>query len=140
MTIENIEDFLEGLPADYEGYFDWDFLKGAFPRGIMPMDMDGQVEINGRFLDFEKKKPDVGIKDGQRRALESRVKTGYDMLLLMRGKNGGPWDVELWYLKDGTVVKNKRGLMSESEIFGLARRWAEWVDSKPAPQYPENFR
>ena len=31
------------------------YLKGAFPRGILPTDCDGEVEINGRFLRFEHK-------------------------------------------------------------------------------------
>lgn len=54
----------------------WDWMFPAFPRGIIPTDVDGLVEIDGRFLLIEEKRLGAEPDRGQRLALErfSRLK------------------------------------------------------------------
>jgi hypothetical protein len=35
----------------------WDWMAGCFPRGIMPTDLDGVVEINGHVLFIDRSVP-----------------------------------------------------------------------------------
>jgi hypothetical protein len=56
------------------------FLKGAFPRGILPTDIDGEVEINGFFLRLEFKHENClregRIPKGQAMCFKSLLTTG----------------------------------------------------------------
>jgi hypothetical protein len=47
----------------------WEWMRGAFPRGIMPMDVDGLVEVGGRFLVIDHKRPLADFTRGARVAL-----------------------------------------------------------------------
>lgn len=53
----------------YDTLPDWGDLIECFPRRIRPTDIDGMVEINGRFLFLEQKQAGAGPDEGQRRAL-----------------------------------------------------------------------
>jgi hypothetical protein len=50
--------YIQSLPS-------WDFLDGVFPRGIIPTDIDGMVEVNGHLLFLEEKRAGAGPKTGQ---------------------------------------------------------------------------
>jgi hypothetical protein len=50
--------------------FLWEFLRGAFGPSIMPTDIDGTVERNGKSLIYEKKQSGVRIPEGQWRLLD----------------------------------------------------------------------
>lgn len=63
MTIHNWDAFRRSI-------WDWAGLRPCFPRGIEPTDLDGFVEINGRFLVLEGKGPGVPLKEGQRKTFE----------------------------------------------------------------------
>lgn len=63
MSIENPNAFLASI-------WDWKPLRGCFPRGIEPTDLDGWVEVGGYFFVLEGKAPDVPLKEGQRLAFE----------------------------------------------------------------------
>lgn len=63
MTIEDPAAFLSSI-------WDWGPLRGCFPRGIAPTDIDAWVEIGGYFLVIEGKAPGVPLKDGQRFSFE----------------------------------------------------------------------
>lgn len=63
MTIKNPSAYLASI-------WDWGPLRGCFPRGIEPTDIDGFVEIGGYFLILEAKAPGVPLKDGQRHSFE----------------------------------------------------------------------
>lgn len=54
-------------PKGYEAsLWDWECLRGCFGKGsIKPMDIDGAVERNGKFLFIETKGPGVPLKAGQ---------------------------------------------------------------------------
>lgn len=55
--------YIERLP-------DWGDIIAQFPRGIIPTDIDGMVEINGRFLFLEEKSmPGASMSGGQQKAL-----------------------------------------------------------------------
>lgn len=56
--------YLDALPS-------WDWLLGAFPRGIVPTDIDGLVEINDHLLFLEEKGAGVVSPLGQRLALKA---------------------------------------------------------------------
>lgn len=100
--IYNPSRFNESLPAGFDGQFHWDFLQGAFGPVVMPMDFDGVVERNGRFLLFETKIENASIPVGQRRSLEAAWKTGAFTILILWGKS--------------------------SETLCMASVWDEWGD------------
>lgn len=52
----------------------WDWMRGCFPRGIMPTDIDGMVEINGQILFIEQKRCGVSLSGGQSAAFKSLAK------------------------------------------------------------------
>lgn len=54
--------YLANLPV-------WDEYIECFPRGIRPTDIDGMVEVDGRFLFMEEKGQGVPLPEGQRVAL-----------------------------------------------------------------------
>ena len=54
--------YLKGLPS-------WDRYIDRLPRGIRPTDVDGFMEIGGRFLFLEEKCPGDHLQEGQRIAL-----------------------------------------------------------------------
>lgn len=82
--------FAASPSAGFDGVFDWDWLRGCFPRGIMPMDADAEIEINGRFLTFETKHEGVPIPAGQLQALKAKVALGFTVVFLW-GKASPSW-------------------------------------------------
>jgi len=111
--------------------FDW--LKGAFPRGGLPSDLDGVVELNGWFLVFENKDESV-LKDGS-------VKVGQALLLSRLVDMGRFFVVVIGYDKEnrascyqtidldwgwGPVVN-----ATPAEVYELCRAWATWAERQP---------
>lgn len=86
MTIEYFNRFWQARPAGFDGVFEWDFLKGCFPRGIMPMDFDAVVEINGQFLVFETKAPSRTVDTGQRLTFQALLKIPNFTVFMLYGK------------------------------------------------------
>lgn len=89
--------YIDSLPS-------WDFLDGAFPRGIIPTDIDGMVEVNGHVLFLEEKRAGTSIKSGQLSAfralsLLSNVRVALTrpgqvsemQLLVLDGGRGSGW-------------------------------------------------
>ena len=89
VTIKFPDTFARSRPAQFDGVFDWDFLKGCWTGKIEPMDIDGLVERNGHFLLFETKDPHRTISKGQKIALARLVDVGRGRITLcvIRGKN-----------------------------------------------------
>jgi hypothetical protein len=84
------------------------WLKGAFPRGILPTDIDGEVEINGHFLRMEFKHESAmrngRIPKGQHSALKSLIFTRKFTILLVGTDDGGnPTCYEVWH-HNGTIT------------------------------------
>lgn len=53
----------------------WGVLDGVLPRGIRPSDLDGVIEMNGRFLWLEYKGPGAALPRGQRLMYEALALT-----------------------------------------------------------------
>jgi hypothetical protein len=79
---------------------DWGFLKGCFPRGIEPTDIDGMVHLGGdgldRFLFLEEKGRFGGLHHGQTRAFHALSRMPGTQVLCFRG-HGEAISEMLWY-------------------------------------------
>lgn len=140
--IKDEKAFEENPPAGYDGFFDWDFLKQAFPRPkLEPMDFDCVIERNGRFLVFETKVPGQVIPEGQRITLATAVATGFCRVIFLETKQGHEirrWQV--WRLVepghppgDGVVVR-RWFIGSAQDLVGYVERWFQWASKKRRPK------
>lgn len=125
----NIHDPVSYLLSKRVMVFDW--LKGAFPRDILPTDIDGEVEINGRFLRFEFKDESVlrngHVKKGQRLALMRLVATGFFTVFIVGvDESGLPTCIEIF--KSNGVICPIRDVNRE-EVRELCMKWSAWVES-----------
>jgi hypothetical protein len=68
-------------------------LRGAFPGNIIPTDIDGEVELNGKFLRLEYKHEaeikSCSIPSGQLRCFEALIRTGYHTVFLVGHDDAG---------------------------------------------------
>jgi hypothetical protein len=112
----------------------WDYMDGCFPRGIIPTDVDGMVEINGSFLFLEEKRANACPPPGQLAALKSlsrldrvhvallRPSAVSEMqLLVLRNGCGTGWqdvtreDIRWWLAKWGDAADLGRTLGEETD-------------------------
>lgn len=111
----------------------YNWLKGAFPRGILPTDIDGEVEINGHFLRLEFKH-DTALRNGripkgQHSALKALIGTGkFTVLLVGTNDKGEPTCFELW-CAGGKVTKLKE--CDSRKVYEVCERWAKHADAQP---------
>ena len=110
----------------------WGWLKGCFPRGILPMDVDGEVEINGFFLRLEKKHANCIrnkiMPNGQRRCIEGLLNTGkFTILLIGENDNEQPVCYQIWKRKEG---KSPVFDCDQDDIRRFCGKWAEWADAQ----------
>jgi hypothetical protein len=116
MTITYPGAFHRNPPAQYDGLFDWEYLRGCFPRGIMPMDFDANVELgNGRhFITFETKNAGVAISNAQHDCLMRLARLGSHTVILQwfKGREAGEWQ---WVRRDS----RERGL-----LYIAPKRWS----------------
>jgi hypothetical protein len=133
MTILHPERFNEAAPAGFDGVWDWDFLKGAFPRGITPMDIDGKVEVGGNFLLFETKDVGVPVKDGQADSLARLLRLGPITLIVIRGKLI-PVAWRWINRKSHSPIFHADNCCAD--IFQFCSKWAKWADQNPCPRDP----
>jgi len=81
--------------------FGW--LRGCFPREILPTDVDGEVEINGKFLRFEYKHEAVlrsnqHVGTGQYRAFDKLVKLApFTVVWVGVNNDNDPTCCEIWH-------------------------------------------
>lgn len=76
---------------------DWGILKDCFPRGIMPSDVDGIVEVNGYVLMLEWKTPGGALSTGQRIMFESMTRDSKKIrVLVIFGPKGEPQHIQLF--------------------------------------------
>ena len=110
--------------------WDWGFLKGDFPRNILPMDIDGMVEIEGRFLAIEAKPIGPGGKMpyGQRLAYERLAKKEDFTVVVIYGD---PLSYDIQYMK--VLGKHKKRVACDIEYFReFCRQWGEWATDNPS--------
>lgn len=107
----------------------YDWLKGAFPRGILPTDIDGEVEINGYFLRFEFKSREAlengYIPKGQKQALTRLCETKrFTVFVIGIDENAEPSCIEI-YKHNGTQTKLMK--TDRNGIREKCKAWAEWA-------------
>lgn len=113
--------------------FNWGFLRGAFPRGCVPSDCDGEIEINGHFLRFEMKYVDAVRKQrmgiGQERHLKALVKTGFFTVFVVGHDDKMECKcVRIWHqTPQGFTEKYKRECDNQ-EVFELSKNWSDYAE------------
>lgn len=124
--INSPQAFKEAAPAQFDGQFNWDFLKGAFGGKIMPMDWDGVVERKGNFLVFETKHPGKEIPNGQRFTFEAAHRTGLFTFFFIWGATD-PEQLEIWKPTEKIPVVPT----TTESVFALAKEWYDTVNTNP---------
>lgn len=138
MTIHNLAAFIDAL-------WDWACLDGCFPRGIRPTDIDGLVEIKGRFLLIEAKGRGRVLPAGQGytlKRLSERMAVacpacGHSFsvaarwtVILVWGAPQIPEHIAIWPgLPQPATLPMLRDAVAS---------WATWADTAPPPS--ETFR
>lgn len=104
----------------------WTSFNDCFPRGIRISDIDGIVEVGGRFLMLEwKGSKKVSLPDGQRLLLR-RFGKPPDAVICLRGT---PSDLQ-WLVFDGGEPQGWRDI-SLDEAKTWVKRWATEADRDP---------
>jgi hypothetical protein len=90
--------FRNSPTAGNDGIFDWARWSRAIDtRGIAPMDIDANVEINNFFLWAETKDDGVPISRGQQEALDKAVRSGLVTVIYQWGKRiPVRWQLHTW--------------------------------------------
>jgi hypothetical protein len=132
MTIINRDAFLSGLPAQYDGEFDWDWTKGCFGETkIAPMDVDGMVERGGNFLLFETKDMGKFVPEGQLRTLRALYRLGCFTVVFVYGKKK-PAALSVWHAPDfrsGVVMDPAKPVnVSIAQARALVTSWFMYAD------------
>ena len=127
----SIRNPVQFLIAKMPQVYSW--LKGCFPRGILPTDIDGEVEINGHFLRLEFKHADLlrdgAIPKGQLSAFEALLKLRHFTIFLIGQNDGGePVCMHIWH-HDGT--RKEKDPCDRTYVQQRCRSWAEWAEKQP---------
>lgn len=106
----------------------WDYLMSAFPRGIMPTDVDGMAEVNGHFLFIEQKREGASVPRGQMRALKNLSLLSVKItVLLLKEAEDGSGALKVSAIKFG--VQRPWEPMSKEQLREKVRAWAVRADS-----------
>ena len=146
MAIKYANRFAQARPAGYDGLFDWDFLRGCFPRGIMPMDFDGVVELGKQFLVFETKQSGKEPDKGQRLCFKALLEIPNFTIFMLYGKT--PETITRLIICHG---KERRIINSatKDDVIREATEWAERIEPdwqkkismpKVAPESPNSSK
>jgi hypothetical protein len=110
--------------------WDWDrFLKpygACFPRGISFGDLDGEIEIHRHFLVTEGKRMGESLSNGQRYAMDARVKDGRTVLIIYGNPPGEIMAMQHW--AHGPIRS-----ASWCDVWNFCKAWAQWADTEPPP-------
>lgn len=133
MVIKYKETFDKMKPANYDGFFDWDFLLPAFKgTKIEPMDIDGVVERRGNILMFETKNIGIDIPLGQKITLETFIKLGKGKITIfvLYGKSADTIKgMEEWNYCKGKIIKNTIEC-DMSYVLLMVESWFKLVNKK----------
>lgn len=105
---------------------DWSIFNGLLPRGIRFTDVDGEIEIGGRFLRVEWKKPGALVPDGQLRALRAAANTGAVTVVIVWGETN-PMRPTHWRLVDGEADSGKHEI-TLPELQEFVTAWGRVAD------------
>ena len=114
--------------------FNWGFLKGSFPRGCVPSDCDGEIEINGHFLRFEMKYENSVRLDqmatGQRRQLHSLLNTGYFTVFIVgHDERHDTKCVRIWEKTPRGIGQIYRHDYNNDDLRNLCETWVKRVEN-----------
>ena len=114
--------------------FNWGFLKGSFPRGCVPSDCDGEIEINGHFLRFEMKYENCVRLDqmatGQRRQLHSLLNTGYFTVFIVgHDERHDTKCVRIWEKTPRGIKESYRPDCNNDDLRRLCETWVKRVEN-----------
>ena len=114
--------------------FNWGFLRGAFPRGCVPSDCDGEIEINGHFLRFEMKYETAvrteEIATGQRRQLHSLLNTGYFTVFIVgHDERHDTKCVRIWEMTPRGIKDSYRPNYNNDDLRNLCETWVKRVEN-----------
>ena len=105
----------------------WGFLKGAFPRGIEPTDLDGWVEINRHFLTLEWKGCDANLTGGQDMAFTRRAESKSDAVFVLWGDAEKTEAVAMQRIWNGR--KGEKFSATNDLVYHYCERWSAWAES-----------
>lgn len=109
--------YIDQLPS-------WDDIADCFPRGIRPTDIDGMVEINGKFLFMEEKRQGAAPESGQRLALKRLSMNPNTTVALFRPALRSPF--ELLVFRNG--VGSGWEPATRADLLEFFRHWADMAD------------
>lgn len=109
--------YIQNLPS-------WDYLDGSFPRGIIPTDIDGMVEVNGHFLFIEQKGPGAAPNTGQSAAFRALSMLPNVKVAIIRP--GANTELELNVLSDGVGTYFQP--ISRDDFVEFCRAWSADAD------------
>lgn len=111
--------YVEQLP-------DWQNIIDCFPRNIRPTDIDGMVEIGGRFLFLEEKQAGKSPDEGQRIAFRRLSMLPGVTVCFFRPGTASDFEVLTYNGERPTGWQPN----TEHEFHGRIRRWAELADDQ----------
>lgn len=116
----------------------YDWLIGAFPRRILPTDIDGEVELNCQFLRFEFKHESI-LRDGRLPGgqaflfLRLTKVAPFTVFLIGFNDNGSPTCMQIYF--DGKL-HGKLEDIDKVGIFQKCQKWADWAQKQTAKGKP----
>jgi len=102
---------------------DWGVLEDVFPRNVFPTDIDGLVEIGGRFLVFEWKRDGAELTDGQEYALTRLTKVSIKISVIIVYGDSKTMDIQYIRVIHNGVSKGKEPCDID-EFKERCRRWS----------------
>lgn len=124
MTINDPEAYCASL-------WDWACLDGCFgDTKIKPMDIDGCIERNGKYIFIESKLPGVEIPTGQWITLSGLVKRGNTVVVVW----GHPNTVEEILLMTPHIKRRYEN--ADTDTFrDIVGKWFTWANSMLPPRF-----
>lgn len=110
----------------------YDWLKGVFPRGIVPTDIDGEVEINGHFLRLEFKDESAlrngAVAKGQLIALKRLTNTKFFTVFMIGTDIQGEPTCAQIFMPGGDIRPLEE--TTKADLVTKFKKWAEWAESR----------
>jgi hypothetical protein len=122
----------------------YSYLKGAFPRGILPTDADGEIELNGEFLRLEHKydyairnmSPENRALSGQTRSLYALVAgKGFTVVFVGENDQRHVTCVRVWKPDNGEVKEVWYPEGTEDTLRAVCGAWASKADPGFNPRF-----
>ncbi len=112
---------------------EWKFLGGCFDYGIMPTDIDGVIERNGRYLFFEEKTPGIELETGQYRLFNDLNKQWGATIFIVWGNTEIPYvkELEIWrpFGKCNKHGEGRERIQADIDLLRTkCNAWFRWVD------------